>query len=340
VSAVAVAASIAGGVQAAEKLKFASYITPKHAVSVWLEKIWREIESKSNGALEVTTFFGGQLGPPPKYLDLVASGQVDVAWFLHGNFPGVFKLTEVSNLPYLMGSAEIGAKVMNDPALRDRYFDKEHLNQGIKVLNIHTHQPGSVFTARDPVRSVEDFKGLRIRFPSGPIKDMLVALGGTPTGLPPTDVVESFQKGTLDGTFIDYGGAAFAFHMGPVTKFTTEMYMYVGSFCVCMNQDSFDRLPANVQKLIDDTFAAQRVEPGIAFDRLDVPAKKLMIKQGTQVLEFPQAEEAKIRAVAAKISEQHLADLEKRGLPGREVYDTIKTLSAKYAPESRNFWKK
>jgi len=326
-----------GGAQAQSKLKFASYIPPQHAVSKWITAKFKEIQAKSNGKIQIAEFWGGQLGPPPKYYDMVMSGQADIVWFLTGNFPGVFKLTEVSNLPYLMGSAEIGAKVLNDPEFR-KFLGKEY--QGLKILNLHTHQPGNVFSARKAVRKVEDFKGIRLRFPSGPIKELLQAVGGTPVGLPPTDVVEAVQKGTLDGTIIDYGGAAFAFPMAPVTQYATELYAYVGSFCICMNQAAFDHLPKDMQKLVEETFANDSVKPGIIFDSLDKAGKGVMLKAKVEPIRFSDEEDKKIRAIAAKTSEAHLARLEKRGLPARKVYETVKSLSAKYTPQSHSFWKK
>jgi len=338
ISGVALATSfVAGGAQAQAKLKFASYIPPQHAVSKWITAKFKEIAAKSNGKVEIAEFWGGQLGPPPKYYDMVMRGQADIVWFLTGNFPGVFKLTEVSNLPYLMGSAEIGAKVVNDPEFR-KYLGKEY--QGLKILNLHTHQPGNVFSARKAVRSVADFRGIRLRFPSGPIKELLQAAGGTPVGLPPTDVVEAVQKGTLDGTIIDYGGAAFAFPMAPVTQYATELYAYVGSFCICMNQAAFDRLPKDMQKLVEETFASDAVKPGIIFDSLDKAGKGVMLKAGVEPIRFSDEEDKKIRAIAEKVSDAHLAKLEKAGLPGRKVYDTVKALSAKYTPTSHSFWKK
>ena len=280
------AALVADGAQAqSAKLKFASYIPPQHAVSKWITAKLKEIQAKSNGKVEITEFWGGQLGPPPKYYDMVSTGQADIVWFLTGNFPGIFRLTEVSNLPYLMGSAEIGAKVLNDPEFR-KYLDKEY--QGLKILNLHTHQPGNVFSARKAVRKVADFKGVRLRFPSGPIKELLQAAGGTPVGLPPTDVVEGMQKGTLDGTIIDYGGAAFAFPMAPVTNYGTELYAYVGSFCVCMNKAAFDKLPADMRKLVEDTFANDSVKQGLLFDSLDKAGKGVMMKAGMKPIVFPE----------------------------------------------------
>jgi hypothetical protein len=67
--------------------------------------------------------------------------------------------------------------VLNDPQFR-AFIEKEY--QGLKILNLHTHQPGNVFSTRKAVRKVADFKGVRLRFPSGPIKELVIAAGGTP----------------------------------------------------------------------------------------------------------------------------------------------------------------
>ena len=71
-----------------------------------------------------------------------------------------------------------------------------------------------------------------MRFASPTIRDFVAALGGTPVGVLPTEQVEQLQKGTIDGAFIDYGGAGIAFKMGGILKYSTEMYSYVSSFGV------------------------------------------------------------------------------------------------------------
>ena len=78
------------------------------------------------------------------------AAQADAAWFLHGGTPGRFPLTEIISLPFMVGSAEIGMKVLNDHDLRAKYLDAEH--KGVKVLMLFTHQPGSVHTTKKPIR--------------------------------------------------------------------------------------------------------------------------------------------------------------------------------------------
>ena len=40
---------------------------------------------------------------------------------------------------------------------------------------------------------MDDFKGLRLRFASPPIRDLVQGLGATPVGVPPTEIAEQLQ---------------------------------------------------------------------------------------------------------------------------------------------------
>lgn len=340
-SCAAVALSVAFAMQAEArtyKLKIAHFVTPKHPFSQWIAAWAKSLEKQSGGEFKFTVIPGSQMGPPPKYYDIVRRGRADITWFAHGFTPGRFPLTEVSNLPYLVGSAEIGTKVLNDPELRSKYLDREH--KGVKVLMLLTHQPGNIHSANKPIRRIEDMKGMRIRFASATIREWIAALGGTPVGMPPTQIVASMQKGTLDGAFIDYGGAGLAFRMGPVTKHTTEMYSYVTSFGLAMNARSYNRLPAKLRALIDKSVVGREKEVGHAFDKMDVPGKAVMMKAGMKPIVLSAAEQKRFHAIGAKVAEARLAALEKRGLPARKVYALMQKLAAKHAPTSRNFWKK
>lgn len=335
----AAAVALFANTAAAAKFEFklAHFVTPKHSYSQWLERWTKEVEKKSNGQIKFTIFPNNQMGPPPVYYDLARKGRADVTWFNHGFTPGRFPLTELSHLPFLIGSAEIGAKVLNDPAIKGKYLDAEH--KGVKLLQLMTHQPGNIHTAKKPVRTVEDMKGLRIRAASRTIVEFIRVLGGTPRGLPPTQIVEQMEKGTLDGAFIDYGGAGIAFRMGPVTKYTTEMYSYVSSFGVAMNMKSFSSLPPNLQKLVVDTMKGREKEVGHEWDKLDAIGKKIMVKAGDTPIILPKKEMDRFRAAGAKVTEAHLAKKEKAGLPARKVYAKMKELAEKYAKTSKVFWR-
>jgi TRAP-type C4-dicarboxylate transport system substrate-binding protein len=336
--AVAAALALAGGAQAQQKfeMKLAYFVGDQHAMSQWLIKWSDALEKGSGGRLTVKRFPSAQMGPTPGHYDFARTGQADVSWFLHGGTPGRFPLTEILNLPFMAGSAEIGTKVINDAELRSKYLDAEH--KGIKVLMLFTHQPGGPHTTKKAIRTLDDFKGMRLRFASPTVRDFVQALGATPVGVPPTEIAEQLSKGTIDGAFIDYGGAGIAFKLGGTVKYSTELYAYLTSFGLGMNEDFWAKLPADLKKLVVDTTTGKEKEVGEAWDALDVPGKKALMDGGGEAIRLSAAENAKVRKIGADLAERHIKELDGKGQPATAVYRMMRGLSEKHAKTSKNFW--
>ena len=336
--AAATSAALSGAARAQDKVevKVAEFVGAQHFMTKWLMQWGEKLEKASNGRLAFKHFPGAQMAPTPAHYDLARTGQADVSWFLHGGTPGRFPLTEIAHLPYMVGSAEIGTKVLNDAQLRAKYLDAEH--KGVKVLLLLTHQPGNIHTTKKPIRTADDMKGLRIRFSSPTIKDFVAALGGTAVGVQPNEQLEQLQKGTLDGTFIDYGGAGIAFKMGGTLKYSTEMYSYISSFGVAMNPEFYNKLPADLKKLVDESMKGVEKEVGEGWDALDTIGKKLIMDAGAQAIQLSKAEDARFRKVGSQVTEAKLKELEGKGLPARAVHKMMTELSARHAKTSRNFW--
>ena len=335
VAALALAAPAAA--QDKHEVKVAAFVGAQHFMSKWLVQWGEKLEKASGGRLVFKHFPGASMAPVPGHYDLAASGRAEVSWFLHGSTPGRFPLTELTHLPYVVGSAEIGTKTINDAGLRSKYLDAEH--RGVKVLLLLTHQPGNINTTKKAVRTTEDIRGLRIRPSSPTLGQFVTALGGTPVGISPADQLDAMQKGTLDGSFIDYGGAGIAFKMGGTIKHVTEMYSYVSSFGVGMNPDFYGKLPADLKKMVDDSVKGVEKEVGEGWDALDDVGKKLLVDGGAEAIRLSGAEDAKFRKAAAAVTENKLKEMEGKGLPARQAFNLIKSLSEQHAKTSRNFWR-
>ena len=326
------------GAQAQQKveMKLAYFVGDQHAMSQWLIKWSEQLEKGSGGRIAVKRFPGAQMGPTPGHYDFARTGQADASWFLHGGTPGRFPLTEIINLPFMAGSAEIGIKVLNDAELRAKYLDAEH--KGVKVLMLFTHQPGGPHTTKKAIRSLDDFKGLRLRFASPTVREFVQALGATPVGVPPTEISEQLSKGTIDGAFIDYGGGGIAFKLGGIVKYSTELYAYVTSFGLVLNEEFWAKLPPDLKKLLTDTTTGKEKEVGEAWDGLDVPGKKALMDGGGEAIRFSAAENDKVRRIGAELSEKHIKELDAKGLPASAVYNSMRALSEKASKTSKNFW--
>ena len=318
------------------EMKLAYFVGDQHAMSQWLIRWSEQLEKGSGGRIVVKRFPSAQMGPTPQHYDFARTGQAEAVWFLHGGTPGRFPLTEIINLPFMVGSSEIGTKVLNDPGLRSKYLDAEH--KGLKILMLFTHQPGGPHTTKKPIRTLEDFKGLRLRFASPTVRDLVAALGATPVGVPPTEISEQLQKGTIDGAFMDYGGVGIAFKLGGIVKHSTELYAYVTSFGLGLNEDFWNRLPADLKKLVIDSTTGKEAEVGRAWDGLDVPGKKAVMDAGGEAIQFSKAEMEKVRKIGAEVSEAKVKEYEAKGMPARAVYNTMRQLSEQHAKTSKNFW--
>jgi TRAP-type C4-dicarboxylate transport system substrate-binding protein len=336
--AAAAAGALCATAQAQEKfeVKVAEFVGAQHFMTKWLVGWGEKLEKASHGRLVFKHFPNAQMAPTPAHYDLARTGQADVSWFLHGGTPGRFPLTEIVNLPYMVGSAEIGTKVLNDAQLRAKYLDGEH--KGVHMLLLLTHQPGNIHTTKKPIRGTSDMKGMRLRFASPTVRDFISGLGATPVGVQPTEILEQLQKGGIDGAFIDYGGAGIAFKMGGTVKYTTEMYSYVTSFGVAMNPEFHAKLPADLKKLVADSMKGVEKEVGEGWDALDSIGKKLLVDGGAEAIRLTKEEDARFRNIGAQVTEAKLKELEGKGLPAREVYKQMKALSEKHARDSKNFW--
>jgi TRAP-type transport system periplasmic protein len=317
-------------------LKLGHFISPGHVFAQYLQRWVDELKKRSAGRLNITVFPANEMGPVQNYFEYARSGVADITWYLTGATPGRFPLTEIIQLPYMAGSAEIGIKTLNDPEVLE-LIQPEY--QGVKILYLLTSPPGNVFTSSKPVRSVGDMKGLRIRFASATIKTFIAALGATPVGVPTSGIADAMQKHTIDGCFLDYGGADTAFHLGGIIKYSTEIYAYVSSFGVVMNSAAYAKLPPDLQKLIEDTTRPSIDEVGKVWDSADAPGKKYLVSEGDTPIELAPDQDALFKKIGADDTARVLADLDRKGLPATKVYTAMSAAAAKYAKTSFSFWK-
>lgn len=150
-------------------------------------------------------------------------------------------------------------------------------------------------------------------------------LGGKPVGLPPTAMAEALQKGTIDGTMIDYGGAGLAFQLEPFLTDITEVYAYTSSFAFVMNPNSFGDLPEDLQAMIEESMIDVSPQIGQIWDKLDGIGKGVLTKAGVNFHTLPEDEMAKFQAIGAKLTTGYLAGLNEAGLPADDVMSAIIT---------------
>jgi TRAP-type transport system periplasmic protein len=129
-----------------------------------------------------------------------------------------------------------------------------------------------------------------------------------------------------------------AFKLGGIVRHSTELYAYVTSFGLGMNEDFWNKLSPDLKKLVIDTTTGKEKEIGEAWDALDVPGKKAVMDAGGEAIRFSAADMDRVRRIGAEVSEAKIKEYESKGLPGRAVYNSMRALAEKHAKTSKNFW--
>jgi TRAP-type C4-dicarboxylate transport system substrate-binding protein len=328
------AAALATPVQAQEvTLKFhhiwpPQAMAPVRVITPWCDKIAAESNGKMKCQL-LPAMSGG--GTPAQLVDRVKDGVDDLTITLPGYTAGRFPIMEVFELPFMTNSAEAGAAASWD------YLQKYGLKEfpGTKVLAMWVHDEGFVHTANKQVKTIDDFKGLKMRAPTRQTNKLLAKLGATPVGMPVPAVADAVSKGTIDGFVIPWEVMP-AFKLHELTKFHTQTdpsrpAMYSAGFVFAMNQAKYDSLPADLKKVIDDNSgSALSRQIGKVWDESQAPGRKAAQDRGNTVLTIDAAETDKWIAASASLYDEWVADMDKRGLPGKQMLDDARGLLTKY----------
>ena len=211
----------------------------------------RNIENMSGGQIEVEAYGAGEVVASGEEFDAVRTGLVDVGLVCPAYYEGVVpsggletcvlggltKLNEVETLFWLRGWADIHRNEVYAP-LGLYYLGPSPLPLGYRVVS------------RNPITSLEDFKGLKARA-LPPASTLLEKLGAKVVFVPWGELYMGMATGTFDaavyGDFPDTLDLKMhevaPYHLDPPLAST-----FTNAFLV--NMDAWNRLPEDVQHIL------------------------------------------------------------------------------------------
>jgi len=311
------------------KLKLSHFIPVAHnhhanVIVPWVE----EVKKRTNGKVEITIFPGASLCKPPQQYDCAKSGIADLAWAVTGWTPGRFPMSSVIELPYMHRTAAVGSQMLAD--LWPQYLSKEY--DDVYVLYMNVHPAGHIHTHSKLIRTLDDFKGMKIRTPTAVVGDMLDTLGATKVGMPANQIYESMSNKVVDGFGMPYEALP-PFKLIEVSRYHTEVGMYTTAFAMFMNKAKFDSLPPDVKKVLVETTSPQSGywrKVGESWDRAEIVGRKAVLDQKGEIYVLPKEERKRWREAVRAIDEKWVADLEAKKLPGKALLQDARAISAKY----------
>jgi TRAP-type C4-dicarboxylate transport system substrate-binding protein len=251
VSTMGLAASAASA-QETITLKFAMAVPPTHYTAVAGGQFFmdRAVEL-SGGRLKFEWYPGEQLGKAKDLLSLAQAGLADIVDVVPSYVSDKLPLTGVAELPGQTDSSCEGTKVMYALTRPGKLLaEKDFAPQKVRVLMAATLAPYKILTATDPVKSLDDMSGLKIRSSGGATDGTIRALGAVSVRLAGPEINESLRRGTIDGAMYPFmslrpfGIDSIRYAVGGANVGTLTT-----SFLI--SESKYKQLPLDIQKALD-----------------------------------------------------------------------------------------
>lgn len=299
-------------------------------IGPWTEKVSRE----SGGRLKFQIFPSMQLGgSPPQLYDQAKDGVADLVWTLLGYTAGRFPASEVFELPFMNKTAESASRALWEYAQVNNLFAGEF--KDVKPIVLHVHDRGLVHTVGKQVKTLDDFKGMKLRAPTRLTNRMLAAFGATPVGMPVPQVPDALSKGVIDGAVIPWEIVP-ALKLHEMVKFHTETdpngrALYTATFMFAMNKAKYESLAPELKKAIDANSGVETSAwVGKAWDDSALPARKLAEGRGNTFYTVPASELANWEKASQKVVDDWIKETDAKGLNGQALLKNARELIAKY----------
>lgn len=303
------------------ELKFATGFSPKHTMQVKVFEPWaKKISKLTGGKVKVTFFPGGALGKAPATYSIVEKGIADIGYYLHDYTPGRFPLTTVFELPFMVPSATKLSRAMWKTYEKFPAFQKEY--DKVKLLALFGHPGGHFCTTKKPVKTIADFKGLKIRTVSPSVTKALKVFGAAPVSMPITETYTALERGVVDGTVVPWEGVAI-FKLDDLVRYVTEADFYTVTMAVVMNKKKWESLPDDVKKVIQENSGmALSLACGKAFDDTNEPMKKKCLSKGVKPMKMSAEDMEKLKALTMPLRTEWVEEMKAKGLPAEKVLET------------------
>jgi TRAP-type C4-dicarboxylate transport system substrate-binding protein len=303
------------------ELKLSHFVPPNHTFHKWALAWTERLGKESGGRLKVTIYPNGQLvGPPNRQLDAARNGITDISFVLHGVTPGRYATTELVQLafswPKAGSSSSITSKRMSE--LASAYLAQEH--EGLHILWMAAAMPTVVYS-KNPIRKIDDFKGIKIRYTGVQNRNLFASLGAVPLLISPPESQDALAKGIIEAAMFPHE-AALSLDLGAVVKHATEPGLATATFAFAMNPAKYNSLPTDLKALIDRTSGPAAAEQfGKEWEAAEKHGRDEEIRQGVQIHMLSDADVAEIKKRAAPQIEAAITAVENAGKPGRKFLE-------------------
>src|SRR5215469_1160184 len=308
-------------------LKISHWVPASHPLQKALEDWGAAVEKESGGTIKYHVYPAQQLGKAKDHYDMARDGIADLTYVNPGYTPGHFPIIAAGELPFLMSDATGGSEGL-DTWYR-KYAEKEMPD--VKYCLAFIHSPSSFHSRTKKIVVPEDIKGMKVRPADATMADLVTLLGGTNVQTSAPEVRDTIERGVADAVTFPWGSLVL-FGIDKVTKYHMDAPLYVTTFVLVMNKDTYNAMSDRQKKAVDDncnTEAAGRVgKPWGDFE--DAGVGKVKAEPGQEVYTLTADQTAQWKKVSEPLVKTWADGVKAKGVDPDAALTELKASLAKY----------
>jgi len=294
--------------------RFAIQETPGSVQDAYAQRFRELVEERSEGRIEVVVYPYGTLGTSDQVTEQLHMGTLQLATASPGHLGTLMPEVQAFLLHFVLSEDErVNHEALRDPELvqflRGLYGEK-----GLHFLGAFS-EGWMVWTTRAPVRSPQDFSGVKMRVMTSPLLlAAYEAYGADATPLPYSEVYSGLQLRMIDG------------QVNPIFAIEEMSFYEVTDYLVFPNHAQFyttvvtnpqfyRRLSAEDRSLLDETIEAVHDEIFVVQRRYNEERLQRMLERRPElsVIRLDERERAAFSSRADQVRAAYLALAGPRG---------------------------
>jgi TRAP-type C4-dicarboxylate transport system substrate-binding protein len=280
-----------------------------HTINV--RQFAEDVKKATGGQIDINVHSNGSLLKHPDIMRAVSSGQVPIGEFLLGQFGNEEPVFNADNVPFLAAGYDNAWKlyVAQKPILT-----KKLEGRGM-VLLYSVAWPGQGLYTKNPLKSADDFKGVKFRTYSAYTARLAELLGASPTVIQVPEVPQAFATGTISAMITSSATGTQTKSWEFVKNYYATNAMHPKNVVV-INARVFNGLTGAQKKVLTDAAAAAEKRGWELSKQREQSANKMLADNGMTV----HTPDAALMASLAKVGDTIAAEwLKAAGADGEAI---------------------
>jgi tripartite ATP-independent transporter DctP family solute receptor len=298
----------------AQAIEFrSSDIHPEDYPTVLAVRHMGEVLSKAtNGRHTIKVFAKGALGAEKDTIEQTKLGALAMTRVNVAPMNNICSATMVPTMPFLFRSTEHMRKVLDGDIGDDILNDCE--KQGFIGLAFYDSGSRSIYTAKKPVKTLADVKGMKVRVQQSDLwVSLLEAMGANATPMPFGEVYTALKTGLVDAAENNYPSYESSRHF-EVAKYFNKTEHSMAPEMLLFSKRTWDTLTPEDQKAIRAAAKESVLYMRKLWDEREAKSLAVVKAGGAEIIEVDKAPfQAAMKPVYDKfIKDAHQQDLIKR----------------------------